>query len=311
MHPVARALRSARRHLRNTIHFTILFLLFLLAADPSPSAETCASTWLERLNFYRATAALPPVSEAPSLSAPLTLHARYMVMHNVIAHSEKQRHSWATPEGAEAGAVSNLAGSFSDSEPDTWAVDTWMQAPFHAIGIIDPALQHVGFGIHRAHRGKIQTAAGLDVIRGRAAVAPASVAYPIVWPADGAAVPLAEGIGEYPNPLSSCNGYKTPTGLPLIVQMGSGERVPHVTRTSISEGERPLEHCVFDEGTYRNGNKVQQRLGRSILAARDAIVLIPRKPLTPDFRYRAIIEVSGQRIDWTFTVSNPATSASR
>ncbi len=306
-HSVARALRCAQPHLRNTIHFTVVFLLFLLAADVSPSAQISASTWLERLNFYRATAALPPVREEPSLSAPLTLHARYMVMHNVIAHSERPRHSWATPEGAEAGAVSNLAGSFSDSEPDTWAVDTWMQAPFHAIGILDPALQHVGFGIHRAHHGKIQTAAGLDVIRGRASVAPSSVAYPIVWPAGGAAVPLAEGIGESPNPLSGCNGYKAPTGLPLIVQLGSGERVPHVTGTTISEGERPLEHCVFDEGTYRNSNKAQQRLGRSILAARDAIVLIPRKPLTPGIRYRAIIEVSGQRIDWTFTVSNPET----
>jgi hypothetical protein len=120
-------------------------------------------------------------------------------------------------------------------------------------------------------------------------------------------VPLAEGIGEYPNPLTSCNGYKTPTGLPLIVQVGSGDHVPHVTRTSISEDERPLEHCVFDEGTYRNGNKVQQRLGRGILSARDAIVLIPRKPLKAGFRYRAIIDVSGRRIDWTFTVSNPAT----
>jgi hypothetical protein len=80
-----------------------------------------------------------------------------------------------------------------------------------------------------------------------------------------------------------------------------------VTRTSISEDGQPLEHCVFDEGTYRNGNKVQQRLGRSILAARDAIFLIPRKPLKAGFRYRAIIDVSGQRIDWTFIVSNPAT----
>jgi hypothetical protein len=282
-------------------------LLFLLAADPAPRADTSASTWLERLNFYRATAALPPVSEEPSLSAPLTLHARYMVMHDAIAHSEKPRHSWATREGAEAGAVSNLAGSFSDHEPDTWAVDTWMQAPFHAVGILDPALQHVGFGIHRARKGKIQTAAGLDVIHGRVPVAPLSVAYPIVWPADGAAIPLTEGVGESPNPLTSCNGYKTPTGLPLIVQLGSGDRVPHVTRSSISEDDRPLEHCVFDESTYRNGNKTEQRLGRGILAARDAVVLIPRKPLKAGFRYRAIIDVSGRRIDWTFTVSNPAT----
>jgi hypothetical protein len=241
------------------------------------------------------------------MSAALTLHARYMVMHDVVVHSEKARYSWATSEGAKAGAVSNLAGSFSDREPDTWAIDTWMQAPFHAIGILDPALQHVGFGIHRARNGKIQTAAGLDVIHGRFPVASTSVAYPIVWPADGMAVPLSEGIAEYPNPLSSCNGYKTPTGLPLVVQIGSGDGVTRVTRSSISEDDRALEHCVFDETTYHNGNKVQQRVGRSILAARDAIVLIPRKPLKAGFQYRAIIDVSGRRIEWTFRVTDPAT----
>lgn len=228
-----------------------------------------------------------------------------MVAHDVVVHSEKARLSWATREGAAAAAVSNLAASFSASEPETWAVDTWMQAPFHALGILDPTLRHVGFGIHRAQDGRIQTAAGLDVIHGRAPAASVSAMYPIVWPADGATVPLAAGIQEYPNPLSSCKGYKAPTGLPLIVQMGAGDGVPRVTRSSISNGETVLEHCVFDGSTYRNRNKRQQQLGRSILAARDAIFLIPRKPLKPGLQYRAIVDVGGQHIDWTFTVTSP------
>jgi hypothetical protein len=278
-------------------------LLIIFAAVRTPAADA-PDTWLDRLNFYRATAALPPVSEAPSLSAPVSLHARYMVMHDVIMHSENRRHAGATAEGAEAAAVSNLAVSLSADEPDAWAVDTWMQGPFHAVGILDPALTQVGFGIHRAHNGRIQTAAGLDVIHGRAASAPSSFIYPVVWPADGTTVPLSEGIREYPNPLASCRGYRTPTGLPLIVQVGSGEGVPRVTGSWIFDAERSLEHCVFDESTYRNGNKAQQRLGRSILAARDAIVLIPRDPLTRGRSYHAMIDVDGRHIDWTFTVSS-------
>jgi hypothetical protein len=117
-------------------------------------------------------------------------------------------------------------------------------------------------------------------------------------------VPLSEGIDEYPNPLASCRGFKTPTGLPLIVQVGAGEGVPLVTGSWIFDGERSLAHCVFDESTYRNGNTAQQRLGRSILAARDAIVLIPRDPLTPGRSYRAMIDVDGRHIDWTFTVGS-------
>ena len=282
------------------------FVLLIIFAVVCTLAADTPATWLERLNFYRATAALPPVSEAPSLSGPVSLHARYMVVHDVIRHSEKRRHAGATAEGAEAAAVSNLAASLRADEPDAWAVDTWMQGPFHAVGILDPALTQVGFGIHREHNGRIQTAAGLDVIHGRAASAPASIIYPVVWPADGTTVPLSAGIREYPNPLTSCRGYRTPTGLPLIVQVGPGEGVPRVTGSWIFDGERALEHCVFDESTYRNGNKAQQRLGRSILAARDAIVLIPREPLTRGRSYRAMIDVDGRHIDWTFTVGRSA-----
>lgn len=245
---------------------------------------------------------LPPVVEDAALSGAVLQHARYMVLHGVVKHSQKRRDSGATPEGAAAAAVSNLAGSIRSTEPDSWAVDTWMQAPFHALGILDPALQHVGFGIERAQRGKVQTAAGLDVIRGRS-TAPRSVSYPIVWPADGASVPIGAHTSEYPSPLASCRGYKAPTGLPLIIQLGSGGDQPHVTASRIANGERLLEHCIFDEGTYRNRDAVGQRLGRSILAARNAIVLIPRKPLRSGVTYCAVVEVNDRVIEWTFSIS--------
>ena len=286
--------------------FSILFTLLVLWSANAPSAETAnlaTNTWLDRLNFYRTTAALPPVAEEVALSRPVMQHARYMVANDEILHSQNSRRSWWTPEGAVAAAVSNLAGSLNPNEPDWWAVDLWMQAPFHAIGILDPALQRVGFGIHRESDGrKIQTAAGLDVIRGRGNK-PAHVTYPVMWPADGASVPIGTHRSEYPSPLSSCPGYKAPTGLPLILQLGSGEEIPHVTRTTISEGMRTLAHCTFDESTYRNRHDVEQRLGRSILASRDAVVLIPREPLQAGSSYHVHVEASGRVIDWTFTVS--------
>jgi cysteine-rich secretory family protein len=287
--------------LRHTLRSVGLVLLFALAAARRPNAES-GPTWLDRLNFYRATASLPPVVEDPRLSGGVLQHARYMVMHDVVKHSENQRDSGATPEGAAAAAVSNLAGSTRLAEPDYWAVDMWMQAPFHALGILDPALMQVGFGIHHAQTGRIQTAAGLDVIRGRSAAAP-NASYPIVWPADGASVPIAAHVSEYPSPLTSCPGYSAPAGLPLIVQLGSGGEAPRVTRSWIFEEERALEHCVFDEGTYRNGDAAQQRLGRSILASRNAIVLVPRRPLRSGAGYRAVVEVNGRVIDWTFRIS--------
>ena len=289
--------------LRHALRLSPAVLLLVVAAARNPAAETApAAGWLDRLNFYRASAALPPVAEDPQLSGAVRAHARYMVMHDAVRHSQKRRDSWATPEGAAAAAVSNLAGSTRLTEPESWAVDLWMQAPFHALGILDPALNTVGFGIHRAQKNRIQTAAGLDVIRGRRVV-PQSVSYPIVWPAPGTTVPIATHVEEYPSPLTSCPGYQAPTGLPLIVQLGADGELPRVTGSWIADDRGELEHCTFDGGTYRNRDAAQQQLARTILAARNAIVVIPREPLRPGVSYRAVVEVNGHLIDWTFGVT--------
>ena len=277
-----------------------LVSLCLLSYPMVPRAEPSAQ-WLERLNFYRASALLPPVVEDSALSGAVRQHTRYMLAHGLVGHSEDRRDAWTTPEGAAAAAASNLAGSTREGESDAWAVDLWMQAPFHALGMLDPSLRQVGFGIGYASRGRLQTAAGLDVIRGLGAL-PAHALYPILWPADGMAVPLTTHVAEYPSPLTSCPGYVAPAGLPVLVQLGSGMDVPRVTGSWILEGETPLEHCVFDEGSYRNRDAGQQQLGRRILASRNAIVLIPRAPLKPGSRYRAVVEVNGRLIDWRFAI---------
>lgn len=276
-------------------------LLSVFAAAVTTRAES-GSPWLDRVNFFRAMAALPPVTENPALSGAVLEHVRYMVSQGEVTHAQKAGDPWATPAGAAAAAASNLAGSPNPFEPESWAVDMWMQAPFHALGILDPALRSVGFGIHRAPGGRLQTAAGLDVLRGRG-TPPASLIYPVVWPANGWTVPIATHVAEYPSPLTSCGGYQAPTGLPLIVQLGSDERPSRVTASWFAEGTRKLDHCIFDGGSYENRDAPQQRLGRRILAAHNAIVVIPRRPLRPGARYRAVIEVNGRRIDWTFGVS--------
>ena len=272
-------------------------LVCLLAVAGTPRADS-SKPWLARVNLYRAMASLPPVVENPRLSRAAFNHARYMVMHGKVRHAENPGDAWFTRDGAAAAAVSNIAGSPSPVEPDSWAIDDWMQAPFHALGILDPALRQVGFGIYRAANGPVQTAAVLDVIRGRAARA--STDYPVFWPGNESSVPLTTHTGEYPDPLASCPGFKVPAGLPLIVQLGSGRAVPHVTGSWIAEGTRAIDHCIFDQGTYKNPDAAQQRLVRRILAARNAIILIPRAPLRPGARYRAVVDVNRRRIEWTF-----------
>lgn len=283
-----------------TAKFTAFVLVCLCALAATPFADDSRS-WLDRVNFYRATAGLPPVEEDPGLSGAVSQHAQYMVRHDEITHTQNRKRAFATPAGAEAAAMSVLAGSSNAAEPDVWAVDLWMQAPFHALGLLNPSLERVGFGIHRAAGGSIQTAAGLDVQRGRNTM-DTRRKFPVLWPANGATVPIGMHTTEYPDPLTTCRDYSAPAGLPVIVQLGPGSVTPRVTASWFMDGSRPLRHCVFDENTYRNGNKVDQRLGRSVLDAHDAIVLIPRDPLKSGQTYRVVIDANGQRIDWTFRV---------
>ena len=280
---------------------TAALLALALGAGGAVRAEN-GTVWLDRVNTCRAAAGLPPVIEERALSDAVREHARYMVRHDRIEHGQDRRRRGATATGATAAAVSNLAGSTRDDEPEWWAVDLWMQAPFHALGILDPALTHVGFGIHRARGGFIQTAAGLDVIRGRAART--EVTYPILWPGDGVSVPLAAHTDEDPSPLTSCEGYRAPSGLPLIVQTGSGSKVPEVLGSLVLDETGPLEHCWFTETTYRNPSASEQALGRSVLASRDAIIIVPRRPLRNGSTYRVVLELAReQRIDWSFRVA--------
>ena len=275
----------------------------------TPTSTPPLSGWLAQVNSYRAMAGLPAVTENTSWSYGNWLHGRYMVKNDVIQHSEDPSNPWYTPAGSAAAQASNLTCSYGVDASDEYAVNSWMQAPFHAIGMLDPALLRVGYGSYREADGGLQMGAGLDVIRGLGSIPP-SVEFPIRWPSDGTSVPLTRHWGEYPSPLTSCPGYSAPSGLPIILQIGPGNLVPNVTSHSFMRGSAPLDHCVFDETNYANPDSSQQSLGRSILDFRDAIVLVPRDPLTPGASYTVSITANGQAHTWSFTVSNTAETAS-
>jgi hypothetical protein len=259
--------------------------------------------WLTAVNEFRAQAHLPYVTEDPEWSEGAWLHSRYMVKTDIVEHDEDKSSKWYTPEGKAAAQSSVIVASYDSSLSDEFAIEAWMQAPFHAVSLLDPRLSTVGFGSYREKDGGYQIGATLDVIRGMESL-PRSVQYPVQWPADGETVPLYYFWGEYPDPLSSCPGYTSPSGLPIIIQLGDGSKTPKVTAHSISQDGNQLEHCVFDETSYKNqADSYGQSLGRSILDARDAIVIIPRYPLTPGASYDVSLTTNGRTYTWSFSIS--------
>jgi uncharacterized protein YkwD len=272
-----------------------------LTPSPAPTSNP-EDDWLSYTNYYRALAGLPPVSERAVWSSGAEKHARYMVKNDFIGHTEDPNNPWYSAHGMAAAQSSNVTASYDVNRGFRYAVDSWMQAPFHAIGILDPRLQQVGYGEYHEADGKYQMGAALDVTRGRGGISPA-VQFPIAWPSDGVSVPLNLYWGENPDPLTSCPGYTAPAGLPVILQLGAGNVTPNLTAHSFTKAGEALEYCIFDETSYTNPDMAQQQRVRSTLNTRDAIVLIPRAPLERGSQYDVSITSNGQTYTWSFSVS--------
>ena len=275
---------------------------------PTGTATPTPPGWLERLNLHRAAARLPLIAEVnETWNDGCEKHAMYMVKNHAIGHSENPANEWYSLEGHGCAKSSNVLGS-SLPRSDEEAIDGWMEAPFHAVGMLDPHLEESGFGSYREDTNMFpEMSAALDVWRGLAPGMPPSVSFPIMWPGDGQSTPLTRYPGyEGPDPLTSCPDYIAPTGLPLILQLGAGSVNPVVTAHSFMQGVDALGSCVFSETDYSNPIIEHQTLGRLILGGRDAIILIPRDPLILGNQYTASITANGDTHTWTFTVSDVA-----
>lgn len=264
-----------------------------LVKSPSPGPA-----WLEHANDRRALAGLPPLAEVADWSNGCNLHSRYVTQTGELAHSEDPDSPWYTPEGNAAAAKSNLLAHSSPTKPDEYAIDLWLTAPFHALGILDARLARTGFGAYRDNEADMGYAACFDVLRGRETV-PTGVAFPLFFPTQGSVMPfLSYTGGESPDPLAKCPGYTPATGAPLYLILGTGSLTPRVTAHSLSRGRTPLESCAYSEASY--GTSGSEGAARWILGERDAVVLIPRQPLQPGANYTASITVDGRTYTWSF-----------
>lgn len=267
--------------------------------------------WLRYANQFRLQAGLPPVTENAAWSEGSANHSLYMVLNSDASHNESKNQIGYTESGAAAGQNGNIAVSGSAGVGYTWPIDYWMSASFHALPLLDPELQMVGYGDFRDASSSFGMAATMDVKRGIRGL-PADIQFPITFPKDGGQTWVTTfNLPEFPNSIASCPGFSQPTGAPIILQIGSGDQVPRVTSTELKRGDTPVPHCSFSETTYTNPNSYWQGVGRLILDVRDAIVIVPRSPLVVGQTYTVTVNTNGQAITWQFDViAGPPTNGS-
>jgi hypothetical protein len=270
----------------------------LCAARPASALET---SWLGEVNKYRVAAGLVPVSEQAAWRSGIEAHLRYLALtpSNLMTggyesmHSENPQSQYYTLDGAAAGQSSNLGYGGTDVS----AIDGWLTAPFHAIGILRPALRKAAFA-----RDPKTGAAGLDVIRGLGGGPPATA--PVLFPGPGMTTDLsAFAGGESPDPLETC-GWKE-AGLPLIALLTTTPSPQLKAQLDGPRGFMSSESgglCVVSPSTYRTSDTVYGSTGASILSGDRAVILIPKARLLSGTYNVRITQPGVPDIDWSFTV---------
>lgn len=262
-----------------------------LALAPVVPAHATVPAWLDRLNQWRAAAGVSPLTENTTWDQGDSDHSLYMVKNDVVTHYEDPSLPYYTVDGDTAARNGNIEVNSSTSFTDTQAIDWWMAAPFHELGMVDPRLASTGFGSYREVKSGWQAGFTLDTLRGNSFT---GGTYPVFFPGDGSSVPLTTfNGGEFPDPLQACPGYSAPTGLPVTIQIGGYVATAVGAHAFVGNGT-PLAHCVIDSSNPSVGSDLQSR---------GAVILIPQQPLQPGVIYGVSLTVNGVPYTWTFSIS--------
>ncbi len=283
---------------------SVLALGMLSALPPAPTVAVstvpaAAGPWLDRLNDWRAALGLSALTENATWSQGDYNHALYMVKNDLVTHYETLGVPYYTAAGDMAAKSGNLVVNSTTSMTDPQAIDWWMGAPFHSMGLMDPRLASTGFGSYRQVKSGWQMAAAVDTSRGNPFT---GGRYPVFFPGDGSTEPLTTYSGnEFPNPLQACSGYTMPAGLPLYVQIGGNVATTAGATHSLTADGVPVEHCVIDSRNAALG---------SYLKMRGAVIVVPKAPLRTGANYVVTLTVNGAPYTWSFTVGplNPSGS---
>jgi hypothetical protein len=287
----------------------ILVIILLIIPTPSVANPIAVPSkdagWLETLNYYRLSSGVEPVIESPILSANAMKHSIYLAKSDPKyftgiyenPHSENPESPYYTKEGANSGT--NLTSVARESA----AIDSWMQAPLHAIGLLRDNLKTTGYATAIDDRtGAAHT--GLDVINGLVG----SRRGVITFPGDGAIVRLNKFSGESPDPRESCGkDWENFRGLPIFASLTSTPPRDITGKIVTPDGKTLLpgdDLCVVTQYSWVSTDRVIS-YGNQIMAGEKLVLLIAKSPLNPGKHSVSISGTGISPLNWSFTVLPP------
>lgn len=295
--------------MRRTFGVGLLLLLFLFQGAPSfggdiqlPSTE---ASWIQTVNYYRQASGLSAVNEDKNLSANVQKHLTYLTMSDpkfftgqyVSRHLENP----ASPYYSTAGANSGQELSSNLTNDPSLSIDSWMAAPFHAMGLMREGLSKVGWAsAYNARSGFYDS--GADVLDGlkvhRTKI--------ITFPGNGSVSRMDNFPGESPDPRESCGANsRSYTGLPLWVSLTS--KPPHQMSAQIvtPTGEvlsSQSQLCVVSEFNMKTSDPIYGSAGKAILRNDHMVLIIPKEPLAAGLQTVSLSLQGRPKISWSFTV---------
>jgi hypothetical protein len=272
-----------------TLFVVALCVAGLAAPGPLTGPAHAAPSWLDVMNQYRAQAGEAPVIENATLSANDAKHVAYMLATGTMNHFEDPASPYYTPEGDLAARNSNLTGG---ADPQA-AIEGWMGAPFHALGLLRPTLSQSGFAAGSTPDGA-RAFSAVDVLSLRGY--PPRTVWPRVWPAGALSGHLTRYHSEAPSPTVPCPPSTGGYGLPILASLGPGAAFTSVSATLDHEGVA-VPVCVTSAATYPTVPGAVRILNES-----GTVLVIPLEPLKFVTRYTGTVTTDRGSAGIDFTV---------
>jgi len=211
----------------NIITYLPIIMLDSTGGTPPPPVPTgpAEQQALDRLNYYRGLAHAPLLQLHPALVTAAQNHVTYLDLninddsakvywpHGEVAGKPGYSGRWSGERAVATGYPWNAGWeviSF-DNDPIV-SVDTLVATVFHRVTLLDPYMEHMGYGHGEVGSG------GADVIDFGHGTTDTNRQQIIVYPADGQTnVPVLWLGGETPSPLPP-DAPPSAVGFPITIQ---------------------------------------------------------------------------------------------